>query len=61
MFGTNFKGTALFGGTLTKTIMTKKEHQIANFIIEQKMFLQRLNLPQDLFDGLIREQFKKQK
>ena len=47
--------------SLQSKTMTKKEHQTANFIIEQKMFLQRLNLPQDLFDGLFREQFKKQK
>ena len=44
-----------------KTItMTKQEHKIANFIIEQKLFLKRMNMPEDLFDGLFKENFKKQ-
>ena len=40
--------------------MTKQEHDLANFIIEQKLFLKRMNMPEDLFDGLFRENFKKQ-
>jgi hypothetical protein len=38
--------------------MTQLEHKIANHILEQRRFLKAIGAPENLFDGLFKEQFK---
>lgn len=40
--------------------LSEQEVKVVNYIIEQKRFLEALKLPENLFDGLFKEQFKKQ-